>query len=363
MILDRYISWEIAKPLLIFCPGLVFLYANFTAARYLNQVADGTMLGDSVLLFVLLKAAIAMEVLLPIALHLSIVVALGRLYTDSEMTALFACGVSPGRIVRIVLVVSLVVAGLVAYLSIYVRPWANDIRYRLENQTVTDFDFNNMKPGRFYESSSRKHVMFFQHLDQQTGRMQEVFIQSREGNQVRVVSAEEAYYADAVEPGTSGALVCLEAQVYMLPQDHGDLVQATAQRLVIEWDKSSDLVLEYRRKAAPTWQLALSDSSSDIAELQWRLSTPVATFLMGLLGFPLSRARARQGKFAKLFVAVLSYATVYNLIMVAKTWVEKGAVGTIPGIWWVHILLAILVVGLLWGPPWAELWQGRRRQS
>jgi lipopolysaccharide export system permease protein len=149
----------------------------------------------------------------------------------------------------------------------------------------------------------------------------------------------------------------------MLPQDHGDLVQATAQRLVIEWDKSSDLVLEYRRKAAPTWQLALSDSSSDIAELQWRLSTPVATFLMGLLGFPLSRARARQGKFAKLFVAVLSYATVYNLIMVAKTWVEKGAVGTIPGIWWVHILLAILVVGLLWGPTWAELWQSRGRRS
>jgi len=105
LILDRYISWEIAKPLLIFCPGLVFLFANFTAARYLNQVADGTMSGDSVLLMVLLKAAIALEVLLPIALHLSIVVALGRLYTDCEMTALFACGVSPGRIVRIVLVV------------------------------------------------------------------------------------------------------------------------------------------------------------------------------------------------------------------------------------------------------------------
>lgn len=361
MILDRYISWEIAKPLLIFCPGLVFLFANFTAARYLNQVADGTMSGDSVLLMVLLKAVIALEVLLPIALHLSIVVALGRLYTDCEMTALFACGVSPGRIVRIVLVVSLVVAGLVAYLSIYVRPWANDLRYRLEHQTVVDFDFNNMKPGRFYESSSRKHVMFFHHLDRQTGHMQEVFIQSREGNVVRIVSAEEAYYVESIETGTSGALVCLEAQIYTLPQAQGDLVQATAQRMVIELDRSSDLVLEYKRKAAPTWQLALSHSSVDIAELQWRLSTPVATFLMGLLGFPLSRARARQGKYAKLFVAVLSYATFYNLNMVAKSWVEKDVVGTIPGIWWVHILLAFLVAGLLWGPPWAALWKSRGR--
>ena len=85
--------------------------------------------------------------------------------------------------------------------------------------------------------------------------------------------------------------------------------------------------------------------------------------LMGLLAFPLSRARARQGKYAKLRVAVLSYATVYNLIMVAKTWVEKEVVGTIPGIWWVHILLAILVAGLLWGLSWAELWQSRWRRS
>ena len=179
----------------------------------------------------------------------------------------------------------------------------------------------------------------------------------------RIVSAEEAYYVESIENGKSGALVCLEAQIYTLPQAQGDLVQATAQRMVIELDRSSDLVLEYKRKAAPTWQLALSHSSVDIAELQWRLSTPVATFLMGLLGFPLSRARARQGKYAKLFVAVLSYATFYNLNMVAKSWVEKEVVGTIPGIWWVHILLAFIVAGLLWGPPWAALWKSRGRRS
>ena len=128
LIVDRYLAREIAKPLFIFCPGLLFLFANYTAVRYLNRVADGAMPGDSVLPLVLLKAAIALEILLPITLHLSVVVALGRLYTDSEMTALLACGLNPARIVGVVLVVSFVVAGVVAYLSIYVRPRANDIR-------------------------------------------------------------------------------------------------------------------------------------------------------------------------------------------------------------------------------------------
>src|SRR5574337_2124404 len=153
LILDRYLTREIAKPLVVFCGGLLLLFANFTAIRYLNRVADGLMPFQSVLPLVLVRAAVALEVLLPVALHLSVVVTLGRLYSDSEMTALFSSGVSPLRIVRIVFVGSLVIAGLVAFLSIYVRPWANAHRYRLERQAAADVDLNDMQPGHFYENS------------------------------------------------------------------------------------------------------------------------------------------------------------------------------------------------------------------
>src|SRR5262249_42510450 len=113
----------------------------------------------------------------------------------------------------------------------------------------------------------------------------------------------------------------------------------------------------YKRKAAPTWQLARSLASPDIAELQWRLSTPVSAFLMGLLGFPLSRARPRDGKYAKLFMSALSYGAFYNLQLIAKTWVEQGVVKPIPGLWWPHLLLALLIVVLIWN--WLRLVQLR----
>lgn len=346
-ILDRYLAREIAKPLIIFCGGLLLLFANFTAIRYLNRVADGVMPFQSVLPLVLVRAAVALEILLPIALHLSVVVTLGRLYTDSEIGALFGSGVSPTRIIRIVLAASLVVAGIVAFLSIYVRPWANEARYRLEHQAAADIDLNDMQPGHFYENSSGT-VLFFQQRGQSSGRMQKVFIQSRSEDRVRLIWAKEAHYPEPVEAGAGRTLVCSGAQVYELSRNHSAVRQATSDELVLEWEKSHALSEEYRRKAAPTWQLARSDSSKDIAEFQWRLSTPVAALLMGLLGFPLSRAKARQGKYAKLFVSVLSYATFYNLNIMLKTWVEKGVVNTVPGIWWAHLLLGILVAGLLW---------------
>jgi lipopolysaccharide export system permease protein len=191
--LDRYVAGAISKPLLIFCPALLFLYANFTVIRYLDRVASGLLPAPVVLPLVLLNSAIALEILLPIGFHISVVVGLSRLYTDSEMTAFFACGITPMRIFRVVAVVSLLVALLMACLTLYVRPWANGLRYLLEHQVVAEFNFADLKPGHFYESPSGNRVLFFQAIDPDSRRMQQVFIQTISMHTVTIVSADEAF--------------------------------------------------------------------------------------------------------------------------------------------------------------------------
>ncbi|MGN6733484.1 MAG: LptF/LptG family permease, partial [Candidatus Binatia bacterium] len=148
--LDRYIAGDISKPLLIFCPALLFLYVDFSAVRYLDLVASGLLSTDAVVPLLLVGLAMALEILLPIGFHISVVVGLSRLYTDSEMTAFFACGISPMRIFRVVVIVSLLVAMLMACLTLYVRPWAYGLRYLLEHQAVAEFNFADLKPGHFY---------------------------------------------------------------------------------------------------------------------------------------------------------------------------------------------------------------------
>ena len=348
---DRYIAGEISKPLLIFCPALLFLFANFTAIRYLNLVASGLLPADAVLPLLLLGLAMALEILLPIGFHISVVVGLSRLYTDSEMTAFFACGISPMRIFRVVAVVSLLVALLMACLTLYMRPWANGLRYLLERQAVAEFNFADLKPGHFYENPSGNRVLFFQAIDPDSGRMQRVFMQTISGDTVTIVSADEAFHQPRDDGRAGGFLVCIRARSYDLSSSQDGMSWTVSPELVVKLDNPDDVPIGYKRKAAPTWQLAHSLASPDIAELQWRLSTPVFAFLMGLLGFPLSRARPREGKYAKLFMSAVSYAVFYNLQLIAKTWVEQGVVKPIPGLWWPDLLLALLVVGLLWNRP------------
>jgi lipopolysaccharide export system permease protein len=255
------------------------------------------------------------------------------------------------RIFRVVAVVSLLVAVLMACLTLYVRPWAIGLRYLLEHQIVAEFNFADLKPGHFYESPSGNRVLFFEGIDPDSRRMQRVFIQTITGDTVTIVSADEAFHQPADDPRAAGFLVCIRARSYDFAPGQDGMSRTVTPELVVKLDNPDDEPIGYKRKAVPTWQLTRSLASPEIAELQWRLSTPVSAFLMGLLGFPLSRARPREGKYAKLFISALSYGAFYNLQLIAKTWVEQGVVKSIPGLWWPHLLMALLIVGLMWNWP------------
>jgi lipopolysaccharide export system permease protein len=93
---------------------------------------------------------------------------------------------------------------------------------------------------------------------------------------------------------------------------------------------------------------------------------PLATLLLAVLAVLLSRTSPRQGRFAKLFIAILIFVTYYNSLGVAMSWVQRGLVPAVVGLWWVHVALLLLVVVLAvrhWGGRW--VWQsmlGRNRR-
>ena len=98
--------------------------------------------------------------------------------------------------------------------------------------------------------------------------------------------------------------------------------------------------------------------SYEKAELQWRVAMPLATILLAALAIPLSRSGPRQGRFAKLFIAVVIYAVYMNFLAVARSWVEHGVITAGLGLWWVHgALLTVIFILMVRqaGIPWFML--------
>ena len=109
----------------------------------------------------------------------------------------------------------------------------------------------------------------------------------------------------------------------------------------------ADTAMDYQRKASPTLDLGDSVDSRDIAEFQWRISRPFATMLLALVAIPLSRTAPRQGKGEKVISAAVIFAIYYNLSGLAQTWVEQGTVGSVPGVWWLHVSMLVVVIWVL----------------
>jgi len=349
LIVDGYLIREIFKPLVAIWTILVIIFASYTAAEYLADAANGLLLGRAVIDLVLFKLITGMEFLLPISLYLAVVVSVGRLYADAEMTALHACGIGINRVLGVVFGLSIVFAVVAASLSLYVRPWAYEKFYQLRARASSEFDIARMEGGRFYEIRQDNRVIFAEEVDHERNRAKRAFIQEERGDTVQVILARQVHQRVDERSGKR-VLVFLDGTLYELPRKENGGRIVTFERSTLSLPPEETPLIGYKRRAASTRVLAGSVDPRDIAEFQWRLSVPVTTLLLALLGVPLSRTAPRHGKYAKVAAAIIVYVVYYNFCAMAKSWTEQGVVGAFPGLWWVPALLAGFLLALLLRP-------------
>ena len=346
MVLKRYVITEILKPAAAILFVLVVIFASYTAVTYLSEAVAGSLPPGTVGMMILLRIGMALEVLLPTTFYLSVIIALGRLYKDSEMTALSACGVGIAGVLKPVALLSLPVAALAGWASLSIRPQSYVEIYRIKSQAQVQFDISRLEPDHFLDLENGKYVFFAEGVKGREQGAERVFIRIKEGNNRKVIQAKRMIQGP--EDGTGAKrLIFGNGDLYEFPvEGEGGKISRFNQA---EYPMpNTPPSARYRYKAAPTNGLIGSSNLEDISELQWRLSTPLSTILLALVGVPLSRSNPRRGKYAKLGVAIVIFAVYYQLFVIARTWVEKGKVDPLIGIWWVPLLLAGLAVFLLW---------------
>jgi lipopolysaccharide export system permease protein len=88
---------------------------------------------------------------------------------------------------------------------------------------------------------------------------------------------------------------------------------------------------------------------------------PVSCIVLTLLAVPLARLRPRQGRYARVWVAIVIYFLYQNLITVGKVWISRGTVPEIMGLWWTHAAVALLALTVILGPTIATRFRYRVR--
>ncbi|MGE5625877.1 MAG: LPS export ABC transporter permease LptF [Bacillota bacterium] len=346
-IVDRYLAKEAALTVGAVTGVLMLILLSNKFAGLLGDAAAGRLPRETVFVLLGLASIKFFVVVVPVSLFLAIMLALGRLYRDSEMTTLMACGVGPAQVYRPLMVIAVVVSAGLAVLSLEVSPWAERMTHIVNSTGSHNAQVGSFESGRFKLDEDGRGALYAEHVSQDGNQLHNVFMQGPSGDQMAVVIADEGHRVASPDVPGGGMLILDNGWRYEGTPGSADyrIVRYAEHGINIEPPKPDSGLDSY--DAYPTRELLQINDLKAASELQWRLSVPLSALLLTLLAVPLARTSPRQGRYGKLMIAILAYVIFYNLGILARVWLQKGTVPPAVGMWWVDVLFLGIVVALL----------------
>ncbi|WP_217349310.1 LPS export ABC transporter permease LptF [Pasteurella oralis] len=312
MILTRYLTKEVFKSQIAILFILLLIFFCQQLVRVLGSAASGKVPADLVMSLLGLGMPTMAQLMLPLCLFIAILLTFGRLYAESEITVMRACGVGQRILVRVVLILSLFTAALAAYNVFWLTPWAIQKQGEILEDAKANPTMGALAAGQFINTNNNEFVLFIDKIENNTIHDVYVFQTRKKGN---------------LKPSV---LVAEQGELTALPNGDQILKLENSQRV-----EGSSAFPDFRITHFDEYQayLGYQNTNSDErdaeelgfsalihtntpaakAELNWRLSLILAVPLMALVAVPLSRVNPRQGRFAKIIPALLLYLIYFLL--------------------------------------------------
>lgn len=330
--LDRYLLREFAQSVAATLVVLLFVSLGGLVADLLSEIARGKLPATLLFAQLGLRTVQFLPLILPLALFLGLLLAISRLYRDSEMAVLAAVGVGPRRLLRPLAWLALPVVLVVAVCSLWAAPAAQRSATLMIDAANRSLLVAGLEPGRFVELSNG--VIYVDAMSADGTAFGHMFLQSEKDGRIDVTTAQtgELFLDDArgryllLKDGfrVEGPLVGRDFRMMRFEQNE---LQAP--------DRADTLAADDPLVRSSGTLLAIGDAAS-LAELHWRLGTPLLAAILALLALPLARSEPRQARYGPLMLAFLGYLVYMNLLVLGRSWLGAGAIPGVLGLWWLH---------------------------
>ena len=399
MILRRYMTQQVASTTALVLGFLVVMMLGGRLIRYFGIAAEGNL--DIGLLFTIIGYNLPyfLELILPLAFFIALILVFGRLYVDQEMAVINASGVSRGRLGRLMTPLILALFVGEAALSIVGKPWGVRSSENVWQQQALTSAFDLIRPNQFI--SSGNYHLYVGSLSDDKKQLQDVILIQSEPekkgsaaknntaidveNIIDPETAEQlnipelpnalinntdiskdtitlAKRAEQVDMGNSGVtqLDLFQGRRYEVGAGSLKYNQVGFDRYRITLTESSKEVITEdnieTQAIGPLWQAATGNAQvgsnnamrAAQGELGYRLSLPWLMIIAPMLAVPLAQVRPRQGRWLRLFPSILLFVSCALGIISLKNAVGKGSVSVWAYAWLILGFMA-LALYMNWG--------------
>ena len=288
--------------------------------------------------------------ILSLSLFLSIIIAINRLYKNSEAIVMNSMGIGDKSFMLFIQPIVIVIFIIILYLTTVTIPWAKAQRSAIMDRTENASEFSFIKQGEFQEFKDGEIVFYASKVSNEDRsdiqQMEDIFIYSQDNKENAITLASQAQKYTDKETNNVYLRLIDGKRYYGFPSDKEQKILQfdLYDLLIIEGDKLNSSYMYSEIDGMSTFDLLRADGIREFSELQWRLSQPISVLILSLLAVLLGKSSPRGGKNIGLLVGVTIFVLYNQAIHLAKSSLERGETPLIFGLWWVHLVLLILIL-------------------
>jgi LPS export ABC transporter permease LptF len=369
----RTLSWYVLREVLIYASlavlavGGVLVLQN--ALRHIQNLAGmGLTSGDALQLLTILGARFSTYAV-PIAFLFGVMVAMGRLSSDSEIAAMQSLGVSFGQIVAPVVIVSIGVAMATSWLLHEAEPGARrDLRGLLAQVAARG---GIIRAGTFNELDRSGHRLLYVD-DRKDSKLEGVLIFDRTDDAKPYTVVAKTGEFEFEQETLTGHLRLHDGDIHFERElddqkyqriafgvfdyafDMDALVGVTFDRLQpqdMDTPQLREVLAHFDATGVAPENARVKERARYELQYQWRLALPFAPILFALAGAPLGVRRARGARSYGVLTCVILVFGYYLMLSVFGELAESGSIPATIALWIPTLLLAIAAGWLLYRAP------------
>ncbi len=398
-ILTRYIFKEMVGPTVLgftFYTSIILMQRLFDmAGLIIRRSLSGAAVGE--LLLYSLPNIVVLTV--PMALLFGILIAIGRLSSDSEIVAMRALGISTRKIYRPVFVFSFLMFLLNLYLINFVMPRGNQQFVALRTELTAASAEQVVKPRVFYDEYENL-MIYVNDVDPATGQWKGVFVADNRSDDSEQESLTPAQMAENLaarddDQDTVGGLTHQGAGQRTIVANQGNIaLQRPEKDLWMNlsgaethvWDPANPDRYDRTESATQRIRLPTPDATGSISkslarsfremdlrelldqertlssgrsetdrftrnialvEIHKKFAIPFACITFGVLGLPLGITNRRGGKSSGFSLSIAIIVFYYIMLNNGEQLAVSGKIPPFLGMWSANIILLALGIYLL----------------
>jgi len=345
-ILDRYIIKEVMSFVALAASALTIMLIVRTLFELTDMLINKRVAWLYVVQLLFYRLPAFLVLTFPMSLLASSELAIGRLSTDGEITAMRAAGISLRRIVIPFVIAALAISILSFLINDYIVPEANHISQNIIRENVLKIGPSYIRRNVFFRDAENRY--FYVNLfDEKNMIMQDIMVyELNRENFSRTITAKKGNWVTDTWKLENGTIYNYDEKGKITYE----MTFATMDIIVKE-----DLEKFFKNQRAPQemnskelkqqisiLQQAGADTKSFEVVLHMKYSVPFSGLIFVLLGVPLGLQVKKGGKSAGIIISIVLILVYYISVSTTRSFGNGGVLAPVLAAWLPNIIFAIL---------------------